>query len=229
MSMVNQVYKLLHKSYGPQGWWPLSKGRLKTRHHNGQPQTDHDRWEIIVGAVLTQNTSWQNVERVIENLNRQKLIRIERIRKAPVSKIAELVRPAGYFNQKAERLKLLAGYFSRHFDDKTIPSREELLSVKGIGPETADSILLYAFGRPYFVVDAYTRRIFSRLGLLGKNSSYDGIQELFMKELGRIKEKKRVEIFREYHALIVEHAKRHCRSRPECSGCVLSDVCGIRA
>ncbi|MFO8016973.1 MAG: hypothetical protein R6U32_07785, partial [Candidatus Woesearchaeota archaeon] len=133
--------------------------------------------------------------------------------------------PAGYFNQKAERLKLIAKYFSNHFNDRTIPSRDELLAVKGIGPETADSILLYAFGRPYFVVDAYTRRIFSRLGLIKKDAPYDEIQELFMKGLENVKAEEKVDVFKEYHALIVEHAKRHCGAKPVCRGCVLGKEC----
>ncbi|MBD3313077.1 endonuclease III domain-containing protein, partial [Candidatus Woesearchaeota archaeon] len=162
---VKKIYSAMHREYGSQGWWPLSKGRLQTNHHCGPPKDSHDQWEIIVGACLTQNTSWSNVEKAIENLNRAELLRIENIIKAPESRIAELIRPAGYFNQKAERLKLIADYFSEHFRDRTVPSRDDLLAVKGIGPETADSILLYAFGQPYFVVDAYTRRIFSRLGL----------------------------------------------------------------
>ena len=223
MSHAKQIYQTLHKAYGSQGWWPLSKGRLRTKHHSGPPKNSHDQWEIIVGAILTQNTSWSNVEKAIENLNRKNLLRIDRIRKAPVARIAELIRPAGYFNQKAERLKLIAKYFSKHFNDRTIPSREELLAVKGIGPETADSILLYAFGQPYFVVDAYTRRLFSRLGLIEKDASYDEIQEFFINGLSHVRGKKKVEMFKEYHALIVEHAKRHCMSRPECEGCCMGD------
>jgi len=220
LNNVTGIYGQLHKSYGPQGWWPLSKGRMQTKHHSGAPKNPHDKWEIITGSLLTQNTAWTNVEKAIENLNRAKLISIDKVRKAPVKKIAQLIRPAGYFNQKAERLKVLADYFSKHLKDKTIPSREELLAVKGIGPETADSILLYAFEQPYFVVDAYTRRIFSRLGMIKHDAKYDEIQEFFMKSL-----KKDVDVYKEYHALIVEHAKRNCRTKQKCDGCVIRGEC----
>jgi len=222
---IQQIYGILHRTYGPQGWWPLSKGKLQTKHHNGPPKDDHDRWEIITGALLTQNTSWTNVEKAIENLNKAKLLSIDKIIKTDVKKIAELIRPAGYYNQKAERLKIIAGFFSAHFRNKTIPSREEILKVKGIGPETADSILLYTFEQPYFVVDAYTRRIFSRLGLIKKDASYDEIQRFFMENLSKQDKKKTIDTYKEYHALIVELAKRNCRTRPVCEGCILSDLC----
>ncbi|MBU0536116.1 MAG: hypothetical protein KKE20_04070 [Nanoarchaeota archaeon] len=220
-----QIYQIFHKAYGPQGWWPLSKGRNQTKHHSGPPSDSHDRWEIIVGAVLTQNTSWTNVEKAIENLNRAKLMDRDNLRKATVWKISELIKPSGYFRQKAERLKIIADYFSMHLKEGTIPAREELLKVKGIGPETADSILLYAFDQPYFVVDAYTRRIFSRLGLIDKDASYDKIQGFFMENLKEFRGKKKIEMFKEYHALIVEHAKRHCRTKAECGGCILKNQC----
>ncbi|MCX6707174.1 MAG: endonuclease [Candidatus Woesearchaeota archaeon] len=207
------------KKFGPQGWWPLSKGRMQTRHHSGPPKDDHDRWEIIVGAILTQNTAWTNVEKAIENLNRAKLLSIDKIRKVPVKNIAGLIRPAGYYNQKAERLKIVAEYFSKHFKKRTIPSREELLKVKGIGPETADSILLYTFEQPYFVVDAYTRRVFSRLGLINKDADYEEIQKFFMENLP--KNKDTIKMYKEYHALIVELAKRNCRTKPICDLCLM--------
>lgn len=173
--------------------------------------------------LLTQNTAWKNVEKAIENLNRAKLLGIDKIRKAPVKKIAQLIRPAGYYNQKAERLKIVAEYFSKYFKEKTIPKREELLKVKGIGPETADSILLYAFEQPYFVVDAYTRRIFSRLGLIKKDASYDEIQKFFMDNLP--KNKDIINIYKEYHALIVELAKSSCRAKSVCNACLLKNKC----
>ena len=228
MGNIRAIYRALHKKYRPQGWWPLSKGRAQTEHHSGPPKSYHDRWEIIAGAVLTQNTSWSNVEKAIENLKREKQMKIDKIRKIPVKKLGRLIRPAGYYNQKAERLKIVADYFSRHFKDRTIPSREELLAVKGIGPETADSILLYAFDQPYFVVDAYTRRIFSRLGLIKQDWSYNEVQEFFMKSLENVKGRKKTEMFKEYHALIVEHAKRHCRAKADCDDCFLAISCKKR-
>ncbi len=220
MDRIKNIYQELYKAYGPQGWWPLSKGRLQTKHHSGPPSNSHDRWEIIVGAMLTQNTAWTNVEKAIENLNKAKAISIEKISKADAGKIGELIRPAGYYNQKSERLKIAAKYFLDNFKEKTIPSRDDLLSVKGIGPETADSILLYAFDIPTFVVDAYTKRIFSRVGLIGKEESYGSFQELFHRSL-----KKDTKMFKEYHALIVELAKQHCRTKPICEGCPLGSIC----
>jgi len=219
--MVEKIYKKLCK-YGTQGWWPLSKGKLETKHYNGSPVNDHDKWEIIVGAVLTQNTSWTNVEKAIYNLNKADLLRMDKLITTKTSRIAELIKPTGYFNQKAERLKIIAEYFDRHFKNKTIPSRSELLDVKGIGPETADSILLYAFDQPYFVVDAYTRRIFSRLGMIDEKASYDETQGLFMEAYKDLGDVEKVELFKEYHALIVEHAKRNCKAKAECSECFFS-------
>jgi len=226
MNQIQQIYQKLLKEYGKQGWWPLSKGGLHSRHHNGLPRNNEDRLEIIVGAILTQNTAWTNVEKAIYNLNKQKLLSRKRILSTNTKKLAQLIKPAGYYNQKAERLRIVAGYFSDKrmkgiSAEKDIAKlRKELLAVKGIGPETCDSILLYAFEKPIFVIDAYTRRIFSRLGFLKEDDSYDKWQELFMKSL-----KPDVGMFNEYHALIVELAKRHCRTRKECDLCILKKYC----
>ncbi len=226
MNKINQIYTTLYKTYGPQGWWPLSKGKLETKHHNGRPKNDKDRFEIIAGAILTQNTSWKNVEKAIYNLNKAKLLDSEKIRKFSIKKIANLIRPAGYFNQKAERLKIIADYIHKRplkklFAQDIEPLRKELLAIKGIGPETADSIILYSAEKPIFVVDAYTKRIFSRLGFFKENIKYDDAQKLFMDSFKNLRdEKKKTEIFKEYHALIVEHAKRSCRTKAECESCI---------
>lgn len=220
---MQRIYDKLIKEYGNQGWWPLSKGGLSTKHHNGNPVSDNDKFEIMAGAVLTQNTSWTNVEKAIFNLNKEKLLDADKIMKTPLKKVALLIKPAGYYNQKAARLKIIADYFLRNkgvFQSDAKKLRQELLQVKGIGPETADSIVLYAFEKPSFVVDAYTRRIFSRLGLLKEKDKYEDIQELFEKALPSD-----VNLFKEYHALIVEHAKRHCRKKPACEMCVLKKKC----
>ncbi len=220
---MQQIYGKLFKAYGKQGWWPLSKGSLETKHHNGKPCSDKDRFEIMAGAIMTQNTAWTNVEKAIYNLNRAKLLSAEKIRKAPVKRIASLIKPAGYYNQKAARLKVVAGYFLNNksvFKENAKELREELLKVNGIGPETADSIVLYAFEKPSFVVDAYTRRIFSRLKLCKEDNKYEEIQTLFESRLPSD-----AELFKEYHALIVEHAKRHCKKKPDCDGCVLKKKC----
>ena len=220
-----KIYSILLKSYKPQGWWPLSKGKIQTKHHNGPPKNDKDRFEIIVGAILTQNTSWKNVELAIENLNRNNLLSIEKIRKIPVKKLARLIRSSGYHNQKADRLKIMANYLSKNqikklFKKPAQELRKELLSIKGIGPETADSIILYSAQKPVFVVDAYTKRIFSRIGLINEKADYDEIQNFFMKKL-----ENKTKIFKEYHALIVEHAKIHCKTKPLCGGCPIKKLC----
>lgn len=220
---MQAIYSALFKKYGNQGWWPLSKGSLNTRHHNGNPCSDTDRFEIMAGAILTQNTSWTNVEKAIYNLNKAKLLSAGKIVKVPVKKLASLIKPAGYYNQKAARLKIIANYFLKNkkvFLLGAKEMREELLKVKGIGPETADSIVLYAFEKPSFVVDAYTRRIFSRLGHCRENGTYEEIQKMFESRLPSD-----VGLFKEYHALIVEHAKRHCKKKPSCENCVLKKNC----
>ncbi|PIN85914.1 hypothetical protein COV19_07525 [Candidatus Woesearchaeota archaeon CG10_big_fil_rev_8_21_14_0_10_44_13] len=197
----------------------IKKAEILKAKISGKPQ------KITKPNILTQNTSWKNVEKAIGNLNKAKLLDIDKIMKTPVKKIAKLIRPAGYYNQKADRLKIVADYFSKHFKNKTIPSRDELLNVKGIGPETADSIFLYAFEQPYFVIDAYTKRIFSRLGFFKEDEKYEKVQKLFMGAFKDVKGKKKIEIFKEYHALIVELAKRNCRKKAACNNCIVTKIC----
>ncbi|MFH1065492.1 MAG: endonuclease [Nanoarchaeota archaeon] len=220
---MRDIYDKLFKAYGKQGWWPLSKGSLETKHHNGNPSSDSDRFEIIVGAILTQNTSWTNVEKAIYNLNKVKMLDAKKTVKADVKNIALLIKPAGYYNQKAARLKIVADYFLKNkgvFNKNAKELRKELLKVNGIGPKTADSIVLYAFEKPSFVVDAYTRRIFSRLGHCRDNGKYEDIRTMFESKLPLD-----VNLFKEYHALIVEHAKRHCKKKSLCDGCILRKKC----
>jgi len=229
---LKTIYRELLKTYGKQGWWPLTPpGALETRNHSGKPINEKHRFEIIVGAILTQNTSWKNVEKAIFELNKEKLIDIKKISKVSRPKLAKLIRSSGYYNQKAERLKVFARHILKYYNgsiasffNKSLSDlRKELLKIKGIGPETADSILLYAAEKPSFVVDAYTKRVFSRLNLLNE-SSYDEIQRFFMQNLP-----KDVGLFKEYHALIVEHAKQHCRKRPVCEGCILRAKCKFQS
>lgn len=206
-----QLYRVLYDTYGPQHWWPAETP-----------------WEVIVGAILTQSTNWQNVERAIENLKQHSALAPERLYKLSEEKLAELIRPAGYFRQKAKKLKaFLAHLYAQHDGDlremlsqPTNKLRTELLSIWGIGPETADSILLYAAQKPTFVVDAYTKRIFSRLGLISSQISYDELQRFFVMRLPRS-----VKLFNEYHALIVRHGKEICRPKPRCGQCVLAHTC----
>lgn len=209
--MPSKIYKKLYKFYGPQGWWP---GR--------------SRLEIIIGAILTQNTSWSNVEKAIKNLKNEGLLSSPyRLHNVSIQKLARLIHPAGYYNVKSRRLKnftkfLIAKYngrLNKLAKVKTHRLRQELLAVNGIGPETCDSILLYAFRRPVFVVDAYTKRIFSRHGLLSRDSTYESVQAVFMENLPSDEK-----IFNEYHALLVRLAKDHCKAKPICGNCPLRGI-----
>ncbi len=180
----------------------------------------------MVGAVLAQNTSWRNVERAIDNLKEADALSAEALVAAPADTLAEWLRPSGYFNLKARRLKsfcewyLAQGGYARIKRRQTAHLRKALLGVKGIGPETADDILLYAFGRAVFVIDAYTRRLFERLGLVEAGVSYEDVRGAFERALDAD-----VDLFNEYHALIVVHGKDYCRPKPRCGVCCLARRC----
>jgi len=222
------IYGFLLDSYGPQGWWPLielhdSSGTNPTKtgsirgYHPGDytyPHTESQQFEIICGALLTQNTSWQQVERALINLKQIDSRSPEAVLSLDPETLKEAIKPAGYYNQKAARLKILAEWFLE-LKGKT-PEREELLSIKGVGPETADSILLYAFKQPSFVVDAYTRRVVSNLGLADEKAKYSEIKALFEENLP-----KDLATYQEYHALLVEHAKRYYQKKINYSQCPL--------
>jgi endonuclease III related protein len=211
-------------AYGPCGWWPVpgSAGRRgfdERGYHHGsftQPRTPAGRFQVIMGAVLTQNTAWTNADRALTSLLHAGVRLPADILAIPRRRLAALIRSSGYFNQKAKKLTVISALFSRPraLTPSGAPSREVLLAEWGIGRETADSILLYAFHKPVFVVDAYTRRILFRIGLIDGTESYDVLQGLFHCALG-----KDPSVFNEYHALIVEHAKAHCMTRPECAAC----------
>ncbi|OGE20212.1 MAG: endonuclease [Candidatus Dadabacteria bacterium RIFCSPHIGHO2_12_FULL_53_21] len=205
---IRKFYQELHKKFGPQGWWPAETA-----------------FECILGAVLTQSTSWKNVEKAIDNLRRGNLISVEGINSITADELALLIRPSGYYNQKAIKIKnfisFLVNEFSGSLDSMFATEkshlRKKLLSIKGIGPETADSIMLYAGGIPVFVVDTYTWRVLLRHGLVPEVTSYDEIQEIFTDSL-----QEDAGMFNEYHALLVRLAKDHCRkNNPVCAGCPL--------
>ncbi len=207
---LKTIYRALYSAYGPQHWWP-----------------GDTPFEVMVGAVLTQNTAWANVEKAIANLKRDRLLTVSRLNDTPGRRLASLIRPSGYFNIKARRLKSLTafvvgryrGSLKRMFSDDPRGLREGLLGVNGIGPETADSILLYAANRPYFVVDAYTKRVFSRHGFISEKAVYHEVQRLFMENLHADPR-----LYNEYHALIVRVGKERCKkSRPFCNGCPLEE------
>jgi endonuclease-3 related protein len=214
--VFEEIYKMLRRAYGPQRWWPVTPPGGVEPAYTGGPRTPEQVFEVAVGAVLTQNTNWKNAERALINLNRAGKRDPTALAAATETQLAELIRSSGYYNQKARRLKILAEYFLA----EQAVTREGLLGLKGIGPETADSIMLYGFGEPYFVVDAYTRRIFGRLGLIDERWSYETIRSTFEDNLPG-----RISLYREYHALIVEHGKRICRRDPLCARCVISRSC----
>ncbi len=204
---IQEIYNSLFDRFGAQDWWPADTP-----------------FEVIIGAILTQNTSWSNVEKAIVNLKKAKVLTPTALSKITQKNLARLIRPAGYYNIKAKRLKNFLLFLQREYSGglkklsrlKTGSLRRKLLEVNGIGPETADSILLYAFNRPVFVIDAYTKRILTRHDLAQDSATYYDLQALFYGSL-----KKNTRIFNEYHALIVKLAKDHCRPTPRCAGCPL--------
>ncbi len=207
---VMGVYGHLLGRFRKQEWW--------SKRHFFHPR----EFEICVGAILTQNTNWRNVEKALENLSDRKLTSPASIAKADIKNLEGAIRPSGFYRQKAERLKSFADFIEKSggFDEfAENVTREQLLGLKGLGPETADSILLYALGRPVFVIDAYTKRVFTRLGL-EPFKSYEEWRAFF--EVNVPKDKY---LYREYHALIVELAKRFCRPKPLCSDCPLMEIC----
>lgn len=217
MNKIQKIYKILLKEYGPQGWWPLldCKGVNPTKtgvvrgYHPGDysyPKDKSQRFEICIGAILTQNTAWSNVEKALHNLKKSDALTIEGIDRLSEGKLRECIKVSGYFNQKAKYIRAFVQFFKTL---QHVPSRDELLDVKGIGPETADSMLLYAFHVPTFVVDAYTRRIFVNLSLIDHKMSYDKVKAMFENALPQDSK-----IFQEYHALLVEHAKRFYTKKP---------------
>ncbi|MFQ5472485.1 MAG: endonuclease III domain-containing protein [Dehalococcoidia bacterium] len=205
------VYERLLERFGPQGWWP-----------------GDGPFEIIVGAILTQAAAWTNVEKALVNLKSAGVLSPEGVGSMPEDELASLVRPSGYYNAKARKLKAFVellgreygGDLDRMLDCPAEVLRQRLLSTYGIGPETADSILLYAAGLPVFVVDAYTRGVFTRLGVAPERDTYEAWQALFMSALPA-----KSTLFNEYHALIVRLGKEFCRKAPECGECPLIDVC----
>jgi endonuclease-3 related protein len=213
--LINQklqdIYRQLMGCYGPQHWWPAK-----------------EPFEVMVGAILTQTAAWRNVEKAIANLRTAKALSPEALRRFKPTDIALLIRPCGYYNAKALKLKGMAYWLGEHYKDnldKLFANsvdhlREELLSIRGIGEETADSIILYAANKPIFVIDAYTRRILGRIGIALDNGSYSAYQSLLMKNLPLD-----VSLYNEYHALLVCLAKNVCRKEPLCQQCCLNKNC----
>lgn len=210
-----RIFELLLSYYGPRHWWPAETP-----------------FEVCVGAILTQNTNWGNVEKAIANLKTAGRLSVNGIAGLPQDDLATLIRPAGYYNLKAARLQAFTAFLQQQYQGSIDllfagpwqQTRTELLTVKGIGPETADSILLYAGQKTSFVVDAYTRRIFSRLGIVSDRICYEKLRNCFMDQLSEDPA-----LFNEYHALIVELGKSVCRPTPQCSSCCLGALCPAAA
>jgi endonuclease-3 related protein len=209
--MLNQVYRRLFDAFGPQRWWP-----------------GETPFEVMVGAVLTQNTSWRNVERAIDNLRAADLLEPKALYDVPVEELEELIRPAGYYRVKAKRLRALLAFLVERYDGSIeamvavgLPElRRQLLEINGIGPETADSILLYAGELPTFVVDAYTYRVFARHGWIGFDADYDQIQDYVQGQLPQ-----EVPLYNEFHALLVRLGKDYCKkTNPKCNECPLNET-----
>lgn len=205
---LKEVYQILSSAFGPQYWWPA--------------QT---LFEVMVGAILVQNTNWANTERAIHNLKVKKLLSPQKLKAIGLKSLSTAIKPAGYFNVKAKRLKNFINFFFKAYRGNLIKMksqdgeilRRQLLDVNGIGPETVDSILLYALDKPYFVVDAYTKRVFSRHGFLKGKLEYAQVQKFFTERLPRNRK-----LYNEYHALIVRLAKDFCRTKPLCERCPLN-------
>ena len=207
---IGEIYSCLLDRYGQQHWWP-----------------GESRFEVIIGAILTQNTNWNNVEKAIQNLKSRGLLDAVKLYECPDAVIAELIRPAGYYNIKAKRIRNLLRWLMDNYEGdldrvaglSKYSLREELMQINGIGRETADSILLYAFEKSVFVVDAYTSRILGRHGLIDEYFDYEQIRELFENALPND-----AALFNEFHALIVRVGKEHCKKRPTCKGCPLEHL-----
>lgn len=206
--IFQQIYEQLNKQYGDLNWWPAQSP-----------------YEVMIGAILTQNTNWKNVEKAINNLVDVNCLTSTAISLIPIKDLAELIRPSGYFNIKADRLKSFNSWYVENGEYEkltiieTATLRDMLLSIKGVGPETADDILLYAFERPVFVVDAYFRRIFSRIGIIEKDTQYEMLRSVAEQNISND-----TQIYNQYHALLVEHCKKVCKVKPNCYQCVLADA-----
>ncbi|MBI4824281.1 MAG: endonuclease III domain-containing protein [Nitrospirae bacterium] len=211
MHVLIAIYRALYSAFGPQKWWP-----------------GDSPFEIAVGAILTQNTNWRNVEKAINNLKRQKVLAPKKLHELPIERLSELIRPAGYFNIKAKRLKSFISFLLNDYhasmkamakeDADTL--RKKLLGINGIGHETADSILLYALGKPIFVIDAYTKRVLGRHKLIRHDEPYERFQEFFHSSI-----KRNVRLYNEYHALLVRVGKLFCKTKaPLCKHCPLKII-----
>jgi endonuclease-3 related protein len=222
------LYTLLSSFYESPNWWPIDQ-----KYH--QQYKSDSRFEVIIGAILTQNTTWTNVEKVINNLKEQQMLSLVKIIHTDIESLKNLIKSAGFFNQKAQRLKSISSYIyenyhgdlEKMFTYSLSNLRYELLHLNGIGPETADTILLYAGNKPIFVVDSYTKRLCNRLPISIKNLSYNTIQKFFQHDLMKnFTSKEIVKIYKDLHAFIVQLAKNYCiKNKPRCKQCPIESSC----
>ena len=224
-----ELYNQLYDAFGPQHWWPMD-------HSHHEQNNTNPRFEVMIGAILTQNTAWTNVEKAIKQLKEHNLLNIQTLKDADNNLVKTCIRSSGYFNQKAKRLHFLSNYLAEKYDGnlnqffskQTQSLRKELLDLHGIGPETADSILLYAAEKPVFVVDAYTKRLCKRIPLKVNADSYEDIQQYVEDELKkRYEDDELVQVYNEFHALIVNLGKYYCKPKPVCSQCPLVKKCAF--
>ena len=227
--MLKLIYDKLHSNFGPQHWWPVTKNNeITPKYHKNIKLNSKQKLEICFGAILTQNTNWKNVEKAIINLNKNNLIDIKKIIRINNEELGQIIKSSGYFNQKAKKLKNFCSFLLKNYNgnlDLFFKNdinflRNELLSINGIGPETADSIILYAAKKPAFVIDAYTKRIFSRVFNTKKELEYSELQNLFMNNL-----ENHEKLFNDYHALLVELGKNICKTKPLCQKCPINGSC----
>ena len=231
MSQSHQLYRLyqlLFEKYGPQGWWPIIAD--KSMHQNAYHPDDYsfprnrlERFEICLGAILTQNTTFTSVVKALDNLKALDALSPEGISALDEASLKQAIRPAGYFNQKAKYILAFLSFFEALNGE--VPARKSLLDVHGVGEETADSILLYAYDQPEFVVDAYTKRILSVLGFIGEKTKYKEVKALMQESLEPfVSEEERVKVYQEYHALLVAHAKFYYAQKPYGTGCMMKEL-----
>ena len=225
---INFLFEKLEKKYKWRGWWPSTpEGKKTPEYHKSKKYkyTDNEKFEIAVGAILTQNTAWTNVIKALENLNFLGVNLPEKLLKTEEDLLLNAIKPSGYYNQKLKKIKCLSEFFIKN-SFKTLNKKNAadlrfmFLNIWGIGRETADSIILYVFNKPIFVIDAYTRRVLKRNGIIEGNEDYDEIRELVENNIPH-----NVNKYKNYHAVIVELCKQYCKTNPDCKNCILNEYC----
>lgn len=226
MNKIFKIYQTLFEAYGPQGWWPFLDDKAEAVYHKGDyshPHNDLERFEVCLGSILTQNTTFTSVVTSLQNLKTKDALSPQAIKAMHMDTFKEAIRPSGYFNQKARYLLAFIEFYDAL--EGRIPSRDELLAVLGIGEETADSILLYGYNQVEFKIDAYTKRILVHLGYVNKNVKYGEMKHVMQEALQECTEDETelLKVYQEFHALIVTHAKSFYSKQPYGLGCFLKD------